>query len=48
MPTVQFNLQTVLQTNSAIESDLKEVMKKQLQSTSKHKDAEEKHKWGKL
>ena len=40
MWTVQFNLEAALQTNGVIESDVKEVIKKQLGNTSKRKDDE--------
>ena len=38
MWTVQFNLETALQTNGVIESDVKEVIKKQLDNAPKRKD----------
>ena len=38
MWTVQFNLEAALQTNGVIESDVKEVIKKQLDNASKRKD----------
>ena len=37
MWTVQFNLEAALQTNGVIESDVKEVIKKQLDNTPKRK-----------
>ena len=40
MWTVQFNLEAALQTNGVIESDVKEVIKKQLDNAPKRKDAE--------
>ena len=40
MWTVQFNLQAALQANGVIESDVKEVIKKQLDNAPKHKDDE--------
>ena len=36
--TVQFNLEAALQTNGVIESDVKEVIKKQLDNVPKRKD----------
>ena len=45
--TIKFNLEAVLQTNAAIETDVKEVIKKQLGNAPKRKD-DEKHKWRKL
>ena len=36
--TVQFNLEAALQTNGVIESDVKEVIKKQLDNAPKRKD----------
>ena len=38
MWTVQFNLEAALQTNGVIESDVKEVIKKQLDNAPKRKD----------
>ena len=38
MRTVQFNLEASLQTNGVTESDVKEVIKKQLDNTPKCKD----------
>ena len=38
MRTVQFNLEAALQTNGVTESDVKEVIKKQLDNTPKCKD----------
>ena len=38
MWTVQFNLDVALQTNDVIESDVKEVIKKQLDNAPKRKD----------
>ena len=38
--TVQFNLEAALQTNGSIESDVKEVIKKQLGNATKRKDDE--------
>ena len=38
--TVQFNLEAALQTNGVIESDVKEVIKKQLDNAPKRKDNE--------
>ena len=38
MRTVQFNLEAALQTNGVIESDVKEVIKKQLGKAPKRKD----------
>ena len=38
MWTVQFNLEVALQTNDVIESDVKEVIKKQLDNAPKRKD----------
>ena len=38
MWTVQFNLETALQTNGLIESDVKEVIKKPLDNAPKTKD----------
>ena len=40
MRTVQFNLEAALQTNGVIESDVKEVIKRQLESAPKRKDDE--------
>ena len=40
MWTVQFNLEAALQANGVIESDVKEVIKKQLDNSPKHKDNE--------
>ena len=40
MWTVQFNLGAALQTNGAIESDVKEVIKKQIGNAPKRKDDE--------
>ena len=40
MWTVQFNLEAALQTNGVIESDVKEVIKKQLNNARKRKDDE--------
>ena len=40
MWTVQFNLEAALQTNGVIESDVKEVIKKQLDNAPKRKDDE--------
>ena len=40
MWTVQFNLEVALETNGVIESDMKEVIKKQLENASKRKDDE--------
>ena len=40
MWTVQFNLEATLQTNGVIESDVKELIKKQLDNTPKRKDDE--------
>ena len=40
LQTVQFNLETALQTNDVMESDVKEVIKKQLDNTHKCKDDE--------
>ena len=45
--TVKFSLEAVLQTNGAIETDVKEVIKKQLGNTPKRKD-DEKQKWRKV
>ena len=41
--TVQFNLEAALQTNGVIESDVKEVIKKQLDNAPKRKDNEKKN-----
>ena len=38
--TVQFNLEAALQSNGVIESDVKEVIKKQLDNAPKRKDDE--------
>ena len=38
MWTVEFNLEVALQTNGVIESDMKEVVKKQLDNAPKRKD----------
>ena len=38
--TVQFNLEVALQTNAVIESDVKEVIKKQYYNAPKRKDDE--------
>ena len=38
--TVRFNLEAALQTNGVIESDVKEVIKKQLDNAPKRKDNE--------
>ena len=38
--TVQFSLEAALQTNGVIESDVKEVIKKQLDNAPKRKDNE--------
>ena len=38
MWTVQFNLEAALQTNSVIENDVKEVIKKQLDNALKRRD----------
>ena len=40
MWSIQFNLEAALQTNGAIESDVKEVIKKQLDNAPKCKDDE--------
>ena len=40
MWTVQFNLEATLQTNGVIESDVKELIKKQLDNAPKRKDDE--------
>ena len=40
MWTVQFNLEAALQTNGVIESNVKEVIKKQLDNAPKRKDDE--------
>ena len=40
MWTVQINLEAALQTNGVIESDVKEVIKKQLDNAPKRKDDE--------
>ena len=40
MWTVQFNLEAALQTNGVIESDVKEVIKKQLDNSPIRKDDE--------
>ena len=41
-----FNLEAALQTNGVTESDVKEVIKKQIENAPKRKD-DEKHKWRK-
>ena len=38
MRTAQFNLEAALQTNGVIESDVKQVIKKQLDNAPKRKD----------
>ena len=40
MWTVHFNLEAALQTNGAIESDVKDIIKKQLDNAPKRKDNE--------
>ena len=40
MRTVQFNLEAALQTNGVIESDVKEVIKRQLEDTARCNDDE--------
>ena len=40
MWSIQFNLEAALQTNGVIESDVKEVIKKQLDNAPKFKDDE--------